>query len=196
MTEPTKLLNAPKQEPGTLSRALALLGFIIILIIVVWGLIHVAQLSSPWFASLFRQAPPPATPATIVIKEPIKIAPSPKAQTAVTYSGPADLYVQIIFANVDIYGNGTAQFDIANIGGSPSGTYYFQASLPMVSGYQYSSPLQPSLNPGDHIQSTLNFTQAIQGGIISITVDPQNMVREAQEANNYTSQAPQHQYGY
>jgi len=187
----------PQRTPGTLSRTLAILGFLILLVIVVWGLAHIATLSSPWFSSLFRQ-PSPTTPTTIIIKEPIKTTPSPQPQkTEVTHSSPADLRVQIIFATVDSYGNGTVQFDIANIGGSPSGTYYFEAKLPTQMGYQYSSPLQASLNPGDHVQNTLNFSQSVSGAV-SITVDPQNLVREANEINNFASQQLQFQnrYGY
>ncbi len=198
MTGQPKLLNSPKHAPGSLSRILAIIGFIILLIIVIWGLAHMAVLSSPCFSSLFRQASPVTPPTTIVIQEPAKVAPSQKPQTKVTYSGPADLRVQIIFATVDSYGNGIVQFDIANIGSSPSGTYYFEAHLPTSLEYLYTSPAQASLNPGDHIQSTLNFTEAFQGRIVAITVDPANLVRESNETNNYASQTlrRQYQYGY
>ena len=50
------------------SSILAIVGFIILAIIVVWGLIHLARLSSPWFASLFDAKKVDAT--TIAVTAP------------------------------------------------------------------------------------------------------------------------------
>ena len=80
-----------------------------------------------------------------------------------------------------------ATFDIANVGGSSSGSYYFTAYLPTIQGYNYTSPRQASLAPGAHIVNTLRFTQA-NGGSFSVSVDPSNAVRESNERNNYASQ--------
>lgn len=100
---------------------------------------------------------------------------------------PVDLRVTILSLTADQYGNGTAVFDIANIGGTSSGTYYFSATLPTAQPYAYSSPAQASLTPGSHVVSTLHFTQAITGAF-TVTVDPGNYVHESNESNNSASQ--------
>jgi hypothetical protein len=114
-------------------------------------------------------------------------------------SGPADLSVTIIASGYidpasgallmnraprpgDVVG---VEFDIANIGGSTSGSYYFQAHLPTQSSYTYTSPTQMSLAPGAHVVSTLRFTMLAGGGGIFTTVaDPSNQVSDANRANN------------
>ena len=272
-------------KPTWFSNILAIVGLLIVLIIIIWGILHFATLISPWFSSLFNsktsaalhvKAPANATsgdPLTVswtyataskgtyaflypcndslkfdtvdgkkipcgaayiagtssiavvptlsgtttVVKEPLTViflpnttgtaqaqgsatvAVGPAAQKPVvvkqtpTYtapSGPSDLSVSIISVSADQYGNGTAVFDIVNIGGSESGTYYFTAQLPTRSGYTYSSPAQVSLAPQSHIVSTLRFTQAMSG-VFSVSVG----APDANQANNYASatiSAPQY----
>ncbi len=113
-------------------------------------------------------------------------------------SGPADLAVTIIAsgyidpASGALLTNRPAQpgdvvgveFDIANIGGSATGSYSFQAHLPTQSSYTYNSPVQASLAPGAHVVSTLRFTQLAPGGIFTVVVDPNNQVNDANRANN------------
>ena len=268
-------------KPSWFSNLLAIIGFIIIIIIVIWGLIHIALLVSPWFSSLFNSKTPPAlhvsapTSATsgeqfdvkwtyattakgsyaflypcsdsltfdtadgkkipcgaayiagtssiavspilsgtsTIIKEPLTIiflpnttdvkqaqgsatvAIGPAAQKPVVVkptpaptpvhtapSGPSDLSVSIVSATADQYGNGTVVFDIVNIGGSESGTYYFTAQIPTRSGYSYASPAQISLAPQSHVVSTLRFTQAVSG-LFSVSVG----AGDANQANNYAA---------
>lgn len=96
---------------------------------------------------------------------------------------PADLSVRITSVTTDEYGNGIATFDIANVGGKSSGTYYFTANLPTASGYTYSSPAQISLSPGSHIVSTLRFSNTTSGVFtVSITTPDIN------QSNNYASE--------
>ena len=128
------------------------------------------------------------------------VTPSKPAAPVHTYSGPADLTVRIMSVTTDGYGNGTAVFDIANVGSGISGSYYFQADLPTSSygpqyygapqgqSYTYTSPTQISLAPGDHVTSTLRFTQATQGGVFSVTVDPSENVNDSNRTNNYAYQ--------
>jgi len=108
---------------------------------------------------------------------------TPSTPKPTTYKGPADLSVRIISATGGSMA--TVTFDIANVGGSPTGTYHFSAYLPTSSGYTYYSPAQASLNPGDHVVNTLTFTQA-QGGTVSVTVQPGSS--DATAANNSASQ--------
>jgi hypothetical protein len=103
---------------------------------------------------------------------PTYVAPKTYTYTSTNYTGPAQLSVRIISATIDANGDGSATFDIANIGGAPSGTYYFTAQIPTAQPYPYQSPAQTSLTPGSHITSTLNFTDAAPGGgQFSVTVE-------------------------
>lgn len=97
------------------------------------------------------------------------------------YTAPADLSVRIISVNA---GNpASVTFDISNVGGSSTGTYYFTAELPTTNGYSYSSPAQDSLAPGAHIVNTLTFSEvAANGGMVSIHVG------QSGGANNFAQQ--------
>jgi hypothetical protein len=48
-----KVTEVVSRTPSALSTILAVVGLIIVLIIVVWGLLHIASLLTPWFSSLF-----------------------------------------------------------------------------------------------------------------------------------------------
>jgi hypothetical protein len=110
-----------------------------------------------------------------------KSAPA-KTSTKSSYAGPADLSVSITSAVADQYGNATVVFDIANVGGSASGSYYFSAQLPTMSGTPYTSPEQASLNTGDHVVNTLRFSQAT-GGTFSVSLN----ISDANQSSNYAS---------
>ncbi|OGG64227.1 hypothetical protein A3C18_03595 [Candidatus Kaiserbacteria bacterium RIFCSPHIGHO2_02_FULL_54_11b] len=49
----TVVRPAPEQSPSLLSNILAIVGFIIVVVIVLWGLFHIANLGLPWLSSLF-----------------------------------------------------------------------------------------------------------------------------------------------
>jgi hypothetical protein len=142
-------------------------------------------------------APTPKVEKTTAIPAPAKQTPKP------VQASPADLSVTIVAIGIidpmsgqfvnrpPMYAEDMAavEFDIANVGGSASGSYYFEANLPTQTGYTYTSPLQSSLAHGDHVLNTLRFTQVAQnGGIVSIQVDPSGTIREAAKGNNYASQ--------
>jgi hypothetical protein len=110
--------------------------------------------------------------------------PSTTSYVSTNYSGPAQLSVRVISGNISGNGDGTVTFDIANIGGSPSGSYYFTAQLPTAVPYPYQSPLQTSLAPGSHVTSTLNFTDAQSGGgVFTVTIEGS----AANSSNDYAS---------
>lgn len=126
---------------------------------------------------------PVPTPVPTPIPAPIP-TPIPTPTPSQAPRTPADLSVRIISVTTDGYGNGVATFDIANVGGSSSGTYYFTANLPTQTGYTYVSPAQGPLAPGSHVVSTLNFTQAAVGAFsVSITTP------DSYSGNNYASQS-------
>ncbi|MBI5644845.1 hypothetical protein HY970_01990 [Candidatus Kaiserbacteria bacterium] len=290
------MAELPDGRSHTLANILAIAGFIILAIIVVWGLIHLASLSSPWFSSLFHKdkSITVTVPSQLTSGEPVHIKWSykPKAQGTYTLlykcadsvqiavpapenafrgipcgaaftlgnatssmlilpisaatssqkttltilyipsaagttepeasgsanisikpgtmppqkpqaekpltpakpsqnrepsSGPADLVATIISITNEPGGTVAAQFNISNMGGSSTGTYYFTASLPTAQPYTYMSDPQPSLAPGAHVVNTLRFTQPIPG-TFSVVVDPSNFVRETNESNNSASQ--------
>lgn len=127
----------------------------------------------------------------------------PRPSTPPRPIGPADLSVRILSVGVidPISGNiikrapispqeiVAVTFDIKNGGGTATGPWYFTAQLPTMPVTPYSSPQQRSLNPGDHIENTLRFNQAAQGGMFMVSVDPTNMVAESNEGNNAESQS-------
>jgi hypothetical protein len=122
------------------------------------------------------------SPATVVQAATETVAPAAKPSNP-TYSAPADLSVSILSSNVDPNGNATVSFDIANVGQSTSGVYYFTANLPTQSGYTYTSPAQSPLPAGSHVVSTLNFSSAIPGSfVVSVSGSDSN------GANNFATQ--------
>ncbi len=321
---PDQTHSSQERKPSTLSNILAIIGLIILIVIIIWGIVHLVSLSSGWFSGLFQgnntpsitvNAPSDATAgapvtiswtnsssasgtyaflyqcqdnfqfdtidpttntatpiqcgnaialasstvqsaqvvpllsptATSSVSVPVSIVFNPadgstqitgnatitihpgsntamtqtQTQTtqtskpattatrptttyrAPTYYTPADLAVRIIaVGTIDpttgAFTSGAAmsasevsavEFDIQNIGGSPTGVYYFQASLPTQNGYQggylYSSPAQASLAPGASIINTLRFSPVTAGGgTFSVSVNPGGGVRESNYSNN------------
>ena len=295
---------ASSEKPSLLSNVLAIIGLIILVVIIVWGLVHLAELSSGWFSSLFGKSTPtiqvtapsdavsgtaatvswnystsasgsyaflyqcqtglqfalintttntavgiqcgtatPVTPTssnnsssiavlpiltgTTSASVPISIIFTPTSgaqvqgsatmtihpssnqtgtatgtqtgQTSTTapakattskpvytnaYSPslPADLYVHIVSEYVDQYGNGTVTFNVQNIGGTTSGTYYFSAVMPTSTMTPYTSVLQAPLTPGSYISDTLHFSPAVSGNFqVSLGA------HDANQSNNYAS---------
>lgn len=143
------------------------------------------------------------------VKKPTPNYPSTTARRPVNLvahagSGPADLSVHLILVGViDPYSGALlprapispseivgVEFDIANIGGSSTGGWYFTANLPTgLQGYLYTSPLQTSLAPGEHIVNVLRFAPNMRPSTITVTADPFNRVIESNEANNIISQS-------
>src|SRR3989344_1608041 len=119
-------------------------------------------------------------------------------------SGPADLSVRMILVGVIDPSSGAllpraprstseivgVEFDIANVGGSSTGSWYFTANLPTggAQPYIFTSPTQRSLAPGEHIVNVLRFAPNMRPSTISVIADPANRVYEANEYNNIVSQ--------
>ena len=122
----------------------------------------------------------PQSTAQATSTKPADTTPNPKP----IVSGPADLALTILSNTVDAYGNASITFDVANIGQSASGVYYFQAQLPTQDSYSYTSPAQSPLSAGSHVVSTLNFTLAVPGSAV-ISLSGGNDVNGA---NNFATQ--------
>lgn len=132
---------------------------------------------------------------------PVKNLPSTGGTGTAPVSGPADLSVRILaVGTIDAYGNFTqrapvnpneiaaVKFDIGNNGGKATGIWYFTVTLPTNPAYTYQSPVQASLAPQAHVENTLRFRPMnAGGGNVTVSVDPQNMVAESNEGNNYQS---------
>lgn len=135
----------------------ALVGFIILAIVVIWGLVHLVTLAQPWFTSLF---PHPATapksqsskmPAPVMtqVAKPSTEPPTSNAlhTSATPTATPADLVVHILAVGIIDPMSGqfinryptsptdvaAVEFDIANDGGSSTGVWHFDAQLPTSS---------------------------------------------------------------
>lgn len=82
-------------------------------------------------------------------------------------------------------------FTIKNVGTNATGAWRFSASIPTQTAYVYQSELQQSLNPGDSIDYTLGFDQAMRGmdKAISITANADRTVSESSFSNNNASAA-------
>jgi len=74
----------PTEKPSLLSNILAIIGLIILVIIIVWGLVHLAELSSGWFSSLFHKSTP-----TIKIDAPADATSGAAATISWNYSAPS-----------------------------------------------------------------------------------------------------------
>lgn len=193
-----------EQKSSLLSNILAIIGFIIIIVIVIWGLLHIAAISKSWFASLFPGRKSTDNPA-VSVSMPATTNPTPEAKPAVkeTAGGLPDLNVQILSEGIidPVSGNivprqttspsdvVAVRFDIANNGTAPTGAWYFSAELPTLPSYTYTSPAQASLAPGEHIENTLRFAQVpARGGTFTVSVDSSGLVNESNENNNIASQ--------
>jgi len=120
--------------------------------------------------------------------------------TQVAYYGKPDLAVRILqtgllnqgtnlivnqtqFNYSDLVG---IKFEVRNDGDANTGIWNFTATLPSISTPTYSSNAQISLRPGESIVFTLGFSNLTSQEIslITINVDPQNIVSETVEYNN------------
>lgn len=193
-------MGTEKTSASLLINLLALAGCVIVLGILIWGLTHLTTVSASWFFSFFNRTPTQEqvveTETSSVLEMETTSAPTP------TPAGPPDLEVGILRAGTTNAYETFVVFDIANRGHTPTGVWYFSANVPTAGQSQlYISPTQISLVPGAHIENTLRFSQSI-AGTFTVSVDPENRVKEANESNNTASQyvsytpAPISSYGY
>jgi hypothetical protein len=110
----------------------------------------------------------------------------------------SDLYIKtkdtgIVINNVFIpkttfgsYESVSVRFDIGNDGNIPTGPWPFTAILPTYPSQVFPSGVQPSLAPGEIIEYTLSMQNLASAGnnVITINVDPAQMVPELSETNN------------
>lgn len=154
------------------------------------------------------------TPSTTTKPAPKPVAPTAgektdttqqiSGSTPVVLSGLPDLVVTInatgyvtptspdsfIASTTVPFGARTAvKFTIKNVGTNTTGAWRFSASIPTQSSYLYYSPFQQSLNPGDSIDYTLGFDQAVAGSnkMISVSANFDRVIAESDFNNNSAS---------
>jgi hypothetical protein len=99
---------------------------------------------------------------------------------------PADLTVSIGSLNVDNNGKATLTFYVTNKGGSNSGSWTFSSTLPRDGQTVYNSPSQSSIPPNGTSTMYLTFYNACSGNV-TVTIDPNNNIKESNESNNYVT---------
>jgi hypothetical protein len=73
----TNTTHEADHGPGLLSNAIAIIAFIVVIAIVIWGLLHLANISTSWFSSLFPRSNPTiqiAAPASAESGTPISVS--------------------------------------------------------------------------------------------------------------------------
>jgi hypothetical protein len=78
------------------------------------------------------------------------------------------------------------KFEVRNDGDANTGPWNFTTFLPSLTTPIYNSDAQISLRPGDSILFTIGFSNLTNQdiGLVTINIDPQNLVKESTEANN------------
>jgi hypothetical protein len=90
---------------------------------------------------------------------------------------------------VPVGARAAVQFTIGNTGTAPTGPWAFIAQIPTDNGYTFDSPVEASMNPGDHVLFTLVFDQVPEGPaeMINIIADPNNYIQETTKSDNVSS---------
>jgi hypothetical protein len=129
-------------------------------------------------------------PTPPVVQTPVTPASAPQRIVISRYTGPADLALNITktgivlrnkfydVAKIPSSRDAAVQFTVRNIGGLPSGEWYFVAELPTKGDttYRYRSPTQPSLGSGMEGTFILSFDDVLEKrtGRIEIALHPSN----------------------
>ncbi len=131
-------------------------------------------------------------PVGTVVTQPAVLSGLSDLTIAITTKGYLTSSDTTSFVKADSVPSGArpaVKFTITNIGTNLSGRFTFKAPLPTSSTYTFTSDSQDSLLPGEHIDYVLGFDRARTGDSrdITITVDPDNLIVEANERNNSDS---------
>jgi hypothetical protein len=78
------------------------------------------------------------------------------------------------------------RFSVENQGTKTSNQFAFNAVLPTIPSYIYSSPMQQELRPKDRIEFTIGFDSfdITSNGQFTVNVDPTGSIQEKNEENN------------
>lgn len=91
-------------------------------------------------------------------------------------------------ASIKKGGRGAVRFMVENLGDKTAENWYFNAVVPTLPMYIYTSDMQPTLGPGDKIEFTLGFDQVddtATKGVLTVNIDPAgNLPNEITKNNN------------
>ena len=151
-------------RPSLVSSILAIAGFILVIIIVIWGLIHLASLLSPWFSSKFASKPQSAlhiqAPASVTSGEAFTVGWTNSSSAKGSYSF---VYPCVGPLHFDTTIQGVQQSIPCGAAFGVSGTTL--SLTPMLSGTASTSvPLTIVFQPASGTQSSASATVAITPG--------------------------------
>ncbi len=124
--------------------------------------------------------------------KPVMLSGLPDLQVAIReigYLATTSASSFVASSTVPVSSRPAVSFTIKNVGTNASGPWRFSASIPTQTAYIYQSPAQQTLAPGDSIDYTLGFDQAISGTnkIITITANFDSAFAESTRDNNIAS---------
>lgn len=143
-----------------------------------------------------------ATTTTLMQKKTVADKHVTQKSKVTTQAGKPDLSVVIVAVGmidpvlgsfvertpIDQTDIGAVRFIVRNVGTAASGSWRFNASLPVsTDDDSYTSTSQASISPGGHITYTLKFNNTIRGAVFSVHVDPVGKLNESRTANNTAS---------
>jgi hypothetical protein len=101
------------------------------------------------------------------------------------YYGNADLTITNIART---QGDSALSFTVYNYGTKPTGNWYFSYTDAENPSRTLTSPIQPSLNPGQGLLTQIRFdSQRYDNQVVTIYLDSTNSVYESNESNNRSS---------
>ncbi len=114
-----------------------------------------------------------ATPEPVVVRVPLHTGP---ADLAVTIESTGIIYTTdntfVAVSPVPSDQRAAVKFVVENKGGTATGPWGFKARLPVVgnASYEFNSPLQASLEPGDRKEFTLGFDSVIKQATATVSI--------------------------
>jgi hypothetical protein len=114
--------KGPARKPGVVANILAIIGFVILIIIVIWGLLHIINLSTPWFSGMFssKKEISVSAPSTATASQPFTVSWKYNTSSRGTY---AVLYQCVTGLKISVDGNPIpcgAAYTLGNATGSAS----------------------------------------------------------------------------
>lgn len=96
--------KGPVRKPGVVANILAIIGFVILIIIVIWGLLHIINLSTPWFSGMFSSKKEIAVsaPSSVTTSQPFTVSWKYNTSNRGTY---AILYQCVTGLKISVDGN-------------------------------------------------------------------------------------------
>lgn len=164
------------RKPSTLSNVLAIIGLIILIVIIIWGIVHLVSLSSGWFSGLFQQNNGPtitvSAPADATAGAPITISWTNTSSASGTYAFIYQCQQNFQFDTIDPSTNTATPLQCGNAIALASSTVQSVQVLPLLAPNATSSasvPVSIVFTQSDGTQTTGNDTITIHPGANTAT---------------------------